>query len=156
MKELPLDERGYPIPYFVPIINGKPEFRYQDGKKRASCISRNLCAICGKKLYDKSYWFICGPLGFANRVHSDSAMHEDCARYSINVCPHLVYAKAQRKSEVYDNSNPNMLRYHPDTLFLVKADKFSPMDQDGHTYITFRPKYHEQYVYQNNKLTLKK
>lgn len=153
MKELPLDERGYPIPFFTPIVDGKPDFRYQDARKRDVCVERKICVVCGKKLYDKSYWFICGPLGFQNRIHSDSAMHEDCARFSLNVCPHLAFLKAQRRSEAGDD--PNQLRHKPDTLFLVKADKFGSIKERGHTYITFRPVRHEQYIYENNKITLK-
>lgn len=152
MKELPLDERGYPIPYFVPMVDGNPEFRYQDANKRSSCLKHGLCAVCGKKLYAKSYWFICGPMGLLNKVHSDAPCHEDCARFSLNVCPHLVYSKAQRRSEESGNANPNLLRSHPDNLFLVKADKYEQIIHDGHTYINFRPVYHEHYIYKDNKL----
>lgn len=150
MKDLTLDERGYPIPYFVPIVNGKPEFRYQDGKKRQICIDRKLCSVCGKKLYDKSYWFISGPMGLMNKVHSDAPMHEDCARYSINVCPHLILLKAERRSEPGDD--PNQSRVKPEVLFLVKADKTGLTYWQDKTYITFRPVYTEEYRYENNRL----
>jgi len=36
IKALPLDERGYPVPYFVAYIDGKPDFRVADGAKLES------------------------------------------------------------------------------------------------------------------------
>lgn len=155
MKDLPLDERGYPTPFFVPIVNGKPDFRYQDARKRQLCLDHSWCAVCGKKLYPKAYWFVCGPLGLANKVHSDAPCHEDCARFSLNVCPHLFLHKAKRRSDEELHTNPNLLRSKPDTLFLVKADKYGAYISGGHQYIQFRPVYHEQYIYQNNELIRK-
>lgn len=154
MKALPMDERGYPIPYFVPIVNGKPEFRYQDSEKRDICLKRKVCSICGKKLYNKSYWFISGPLGLRNRISSDAPMHEDCARYSVNVCPHLVYAKAQCRSDPAF-ADPNIVRAHPDTIILIKADRYETESYYGKVYIRFRPVFTERYTYQDNRLTLK-
>lgn len=155
MSKLPLDSRGYPIPYFVPIVDGKPEFRYQDGQKRKACLDHGLCSVCGNKLYDKSYWVIAGPIGLRNRVTSDAPMHEDCARYSISVCPHLIYYKAERRSEDLPTNNPNLLRNKATEIFLVKADKYSTETVDGHTYIKFRPKYIEPYDYKDNKLVMR-
>lgn len=155
MKDLPVDDRGYPIPFFTPIVNGKPDFRYQDAKKRTICLERGICAVCGKKLYPKSYWFLGGPLGLANKVSSDSACHEDCARYSLNVCPHLLYHKAERRTSESESTNPNMMRHKPENMFLIKADKYGTFISKGHLYITFRPVYHEQYIYSDNKLIRK-
>lgn len=150
LKERPVDPRGYVVPYFVPIVNGKPDFRYQDASKRKTCLDHGLCSICGKKLYAKSYWFISGPMGLINKVASDAPMHEDCARYSLNVCPHIFLYKAERRSE--EGNNPNLLRQKPDTIFLIKADKIGQTYHAGNTYITFRPVYNEKYCYSDNKL----
>lgn len=149
MKDLPLDDRGYPIPYFVPIVNGKPEFRYQDSNKREICLKRKFCSVCGNRLLDKQFWFISGPMGLMNRISSDAPMHEECARYSINVCPHLIYFKAERRSE--DGGDPNLLRAKPSELFLVHADKYEVIVAER-KYIKFRPKHIEPYDYKDNKL----
>lgn len=150
MSDLPVDSRGYPIPYFVPIVNGKPDFRYQDHKKRDVCLKHKKCSVCGNALFHKSFWFISGPLGLANKVASDAPMHEDCARYSLNVCPHLIFYKAERRSE--GNGVPGQIREKPENIFLVKADQVNVIIRQGHKYIKFRPILSEQYKYEDNKL----
>lgn len=152
MKELRLDERGYPIPFFVPIVNGKPDFRYQDPKKQILCVEKKLCSICGKKLYDKSYWFISGPMGLQNGTSSDAPMHEDCARFSLKSCPHLVFQKAERRSDE-DLSQQHQIRDKPPVLFLVKADKFEFIPNIQSKIIRYRrTKCIEGFEYSNNKL----
>lgn len=151
MAHLKLDDRGYPIPYFCPTPNGKPDFRYQDQKKRQACIDHKLCSVCGKRLLDKQFWFICGPLGLKNQIHSDAPMHAECADYAINVCPHLAFYKAERRSE--HGNDPHQLRSKPETLFLIRADKsWTVPGPQGQTYIKFRTVSFHQYIYRNNKL----
>lgn len=147
MAHLKTDKRGYPIPYFTPIINGEPDFRYQDQKKQQACVSYKLCSICGEKLTKGVYWFISGPHGLANGIHSDAPMHEDCARFSINVCPHLAFFKAERRTEAGDD--PNQLRTKPTELYLVKADKCEFIHG---RYFKFRSIHTERFVYKDNKL----
>lgn len=148
MQHLKIDERGYPIPYFVPIIEGKPDFRYQDSRKKDACMKHNLCSICGKKLYKKSYWFISGPMGLRNQIASDAPMHEDCARFSIDACPHLALQKAERRSEV-TNSEQALAPGKPAVIFLIKTDKYALVDN---VHIKFRTVLFERYEYQQNKL----
>lgn len=147
MALLKVDERGYPIPYFTPVINGVPDFRYQDRKKQTACVEHKLCSICGKKLVRGVFWFISGPLGLANGIHSDAPMHEECARFSINVCPHLAFFKAERRSEHGDD--PHQLRTKPTELFLVKADKCEFIHGK---YFKFRSIHVERFKYVDNKL----
>lgn len=151
MKNRPVDDRGYVIPYFVPIVNGKPDFRYQDPKKREACLKHSLCSVCGNKLYSKSYWFISGPMGLMNRIHSDAPMHEDCARYSLAVCPHLHLYKAERRSDG-SLATEGQVRDKPKNLFIVKADKYESETFGPNKYIRFRPVYTEEYSYEDNKL----
>lgn len=153
MAHLPVDGRGYPIPYFVPFVNGKPDFRYQDPKKRSACLLYKKCAICGNRLFAADFWFICGPQGLKNEVHSDAPMHEACAEFSINVCPHLLFHKAERRSVDLDN-NPALVRDKPENIFLVKADKVWTINVAGHTYIKFRTVRYVKFTYENNKLVL--
>lgn len=154
MKELKLDDRGYPIPFFVPIVNGKPDFRYQDPKKQILCVERKLCSICGKKLYDKSYWFISGPKGLQNRTSSDAPMHEDCARFSMESCPHLIFQKSERRSDE-TLASISQIRQKPTELFLVKSDKFDFIKGIKEKIIQFRVVRVEPYVYQENRLVKK-
>src|SRR5438477_8655117 len=100
MSHLKLDDRGYPIPFFAPIIDDKPNFKYQDERKRDLCIDKRLCHVCGKKLAKDHCYFISGPLGYKNKVSTDAGMHLACAEFTLKVCPHLLYQEAERKENV--------------------------------------------------------
>jgi len=43
MKSLPVDERGYPVPWFVAWIGGKPEFRTVEAGKVIKAIRERRC-----------------------------------------------------------------------------------------------------------------
>lgn len=47
MRNLPVDGRGYPVPFFVAWKDGKPEFRAMDNLKFFDCMNRRLCWVCG-------------------------------------------------------------------------------------------------------------
>jgi hypothetical protein len=46
MRDLPLDERGYPVPWFVAWVDGKPEFRAMDRHKFVTAIREKRCWVC--------------------------------------------------------------------------------------------------------------
>jgi hypothetical protein len=151
MAHLKLDPRGYPIPFFVKILNGEPEFRLSDPKKKEICRKQKKCWICGKPLLAKSFWYITGPIGLSNQVASDEAMHEECARFSLKICPHMFYEKAERTSDQIPDlaPMPSLALTKPQMLFLVQADKIQFLD-NIHTW--FRSQKAEAYHYVNNKL----
>jgi hypothetical protein len=45
MRGLPLDERGYPVPWFVAWIDGKPEFRCRYGEMAPSGAAKTLLGV---------------------------------------------------------------------------------------------------------------
>jgi hypothetical protein len=89
MMDLPVDpERGYPVPWFVDWIDGKPEFRAMDRAKWARAIKEKLCWVCGQRL--GSYLtFVIGPMCGVNRTTTEPPCHLDCARWSAMNCPFL-------------------------------------------------------------------
>jgi hypothetical protein len=151
MAHLPLDERGYPIPFFTPHINGKPDFRLSDPKKKEICRKYKKCWICGKPLLAGSFWYITGPIGLANRTVSDEAMHEECARFSLKVCPHMLFEKADRRSDNIPGlvRSPTLALDKPKVLFLIQADKFKFLDS---VHTKFWPVKAESLHYVDNKL----
>lgn len=152
LQHLKVDERGYPIPFFVPIVKGKPEFRYMDAKKVDMAIDQHLCHICGKKLHPDYFYFISGPIGLMNGVSSDAAMHRECAEFALEVCPHMLYQKAERKVE---ESGPTPhIKKKPDCLFLIKTSKYKAKfyPEFGYRLIHYKPVGAEKYIYINNKL----
>ncbi len=149
LAHLKVDERGYPIPFFVPIQKGKPNFKYQDIDKRKECLNHRKCSICGKQLDLPNAYVITGPVGLKNRVVSDAPMHLLCAEFTLAACPHIHFHKAQRKAEAQENS-PIMIG-KPDTLFLIEIDYW--YGSEG--VIRFHPVNAQEYGYENNVLVKK-
>jgi hypothetical protein len=91
MRRLPLDPRGYPVPYIVQRdLDHRPFFVINDAVKSHGCATRGLCSICGGKL-ERDIWLIGGP-GAAFHEHGaylDPPMHYTCATYALRVCPYL-------------------------------------------------------------------
>lgn len=152
MAHLRLDEKGYPIPFFAPIVDGKPNFKYQDTKKRDMCIERKLCPICGKKLPKDYSYIVSGPAGYKNGISSDAMMHRACAEFSMLACPHLHFERSERKVDV--SPNPAMLPDKPGEIYLVKVSKFKGV-YDAHTkamLIHYKSVSAEKFVYRDNIL----
>jgi len=95
MKKLPIDERGYVVPWFVDWIDGKPEFRAMDRSKFIRAIRDRLCWTCGEKL-GRHLAFVAGPMYGTTRTTSEPPNHYECALWSVQNCPFL--------------SNPRMVR----------------------------------------------
>jgi hypothetical protein len=95
---LPVDERGYPVPFFVSWIDGKPEFRAADGAKYARCIREKLCWVCGQPLGTfKS--FTIGPMCAITRTTAEPPSHRECAEWSVRGCPFLTKPKMVRRKD---------------------------------------------------------
>lgn len=88
MAPLPIDERGYPVPFFVDWINNKPEFRGFTRYALGECINRRACWTCGQPL-GKENVFVIGPMCAINRISSEPPSHILCARYAATACPFL-------------------------------------------------------------------
>jgi hypothetical protein len=99
IAKLPVDERGWPIPWFVEWIAkdgiSVPEFRAMDRSKFYRAIRERKCWVCGEPL---GQWlgFPLGPMCSITRTISEPPSHRDCAEWSIKHCPFL--------------SNPEMVR----------------------------------------------
>lgn len=98
IASLPRDERGYPVPWFVAWIDGKPEFRCAAGEKLQQAIDGRLCWVCGQKIdRRKPLAFVIGPMCSINRISSEPHCHLDCAVFSAKACPFLTMPKAHRR-----------------------------------------------------------
>lgn len=95
MADLPVDERGYVVPWFVQWVDGKPEFRAMDPEKFVRAIKEKLCWVCGGKL-GVHMTFVAGPMCGINRTSSEPPCHRECAEWSAVNCPFM--------------SNPRMVR----------------------------------------------
>jgi len=110
MRALPINEKGYPIPFFVAQINGKPDLRIADPAKINECAINNRCWICGNPL-GKYFTFVSGPMCIINRVNIEPPAHKACAEFAARACPFLLLPKAQRR-------NANMPKVIDDPVFV--------------------------------------
>ena len=96
MQHLPVDKRGYPVPYFVADVNGEPDFRIMDPKKLVTCVKDRRCWLCGEAL-GKFIVFVVGPMCVVNRISSEPPSHRDCADFAARACPFLARPDMRRR-----------------------------------------------------------
>jgi hypothetical protein len=99
MRDLPIDKRGYPVPFFVEWINGAPEFRVASRGKLDRCVLLKLCWICGKPLGNRLVAFTIGPMCAINRISSEPPQHPECAEFAARACPFLTMPKMERRMD---------------------------------------------------------
>lgn len=137
---LPVDpERGYPIPFFVDYVDGKPEFRIADGRKWMRCIKERLCWVCGQKL-GRNIAFVIGPMCSINRVSADPGMHFACAEWSAQACPFLTKPQLVRRenglTESYtDKTDVGMIDRNPGVSLLWVTREFNIIKGAGNKYL---------------------
>lgn len=95
---LPVDARGYPVPWFVGWIGRppKPDFRVIRPGGTAIAHNKGLCWICGGKI-GRLKTFTVGPMCTVNRVSSEPPSHLVCARFAVQSCPFLTTPAAKRR-----------------------------------------------------------
>lgn len=99
IARLPLDGRGYPIPWFVdrdaPLKDGNPDFRIMDGKHLKLAIRERRCWICGGRITTHAT-FVAGPMCGVNRTSAEPPNHFACAQWAVKACPFLAIPKRLR------------------------------------------------------------
>jgi hypothetical protein len=143
IAKLHIDERGYPVPWFVqwfladgtatePGV-GKPDFRIMDARKLRRARSHNLCWTCGEKL-GRIFAFVVGPMCAVNRISAEPPSHVSCAEFAAQACPFLSKPKAVRREA---NRPPGleepagvMIPRNPGVALVWITDRYSTFD-DG-------------------------
>lgn len=126
IQRLPVDRRGYPVPWFVAWIDGEPEFRVTKPNAATEAWTRDLCWVCGGKL-GRFRVFAIGPMCAVNRVSAEPPSHLDCATFSVKGCPFLVRPHMRRR----ENDLPpgvvepggHMIRRNPGVMLLWVTTK---------------------------------
>lgn len=98
MRALPLDHRGYPVPWFVAWVDGKPEFRAMDRAKWARAIRERRCWVCGDVL-GKHLAFVIGPMCAVSGTTAEPPNHLECAEWSAQNCPFLARPHMTRRED---------------------------------------------------------
>ena len=106
MRHLKVSDEGYPVPWFVPYIDDKPEFRGMDGQKFKMAIRQKKCWLCGEPL-GKYMTFVLGPMCTITRTTAEPPCHHDCAEYAAKACPFLSQPRMRRneKDKTWDDGN---------------------------------------------------
>jgi hypothetical protein len=95
MKALPVDRRGFPVPWFVEWTDGVPDFRVIAPGKLVAAVREHRCWVCGGKL-GRLKVSVIGPMCAVNRVSAEPPSHLPCARYSVQACPFLGNPRMRR------------------------------------------------------------
>jgi hypothetical protein len=101
---LPVGKRGYPIPFFVAMVDGEPCFQLSDPIKRRDCIKFQLCWVCGQRL-GRFKCFPVGPMCTVNRISAEPPSHLECAEWSVKACPFLLHPNAARHETELTRAN---------------------------------------------------
>lgn len=123
---LPLNEKGYPIPFFVSYVDGKPDFRVIDATKFIRCVRQKLCWVCGQEL-GKYHCYVGGPMGALNRISAEPPSHAECAEYAVKACPFILLPKSKRRvanmPEGYAELPGTMLQHNPGVTVIWTTDR---------------------------------
>src|SRR6266403_372174 len=97
VSQLPLDEHGRPVPWFVAWVDGKPEFRAVGPGKREEAYHKRKCWVCGQQL-GRYLVFVIGPMCALNKISSEPPSHKDCAIFAAQACPFLASPRMHRRT----------------------------------------------------------
>jgi hypothetical protein len=98
MISLPIDRRGFPVPWFVSWEDGEPDFRVIGPGKLVRAVREGRCWVCGGKI-GRVKVSVIGPMCAINRVTSEPASHPACARYAAQTCPFLANPRMRRNEK---------------------------------------------------------
>lgn len=101
MTALPVDARGFPVPWFVEWVNGEPKFQIANSRKWLLAVKGKRCWLCGKSM-GAFKAFVIGPMCGVNRVSSEPPSHRDCAEFAVTACPFLTRPTAKRSDRGLD------------------------------------------------------
>lgn len=106
VARLPLDYRGFPVPYFVQwfkdgeageqaMKDAYPDFRVIDSRRMETCFRQSRCWVCGDVL-GRHRVFAIGPMCVINRVTMEPPSHRDCAEFATRACPFMIRPRMRR------------------------------------------------------------
>ena len=111
IRRLPVDARGYPVPWFVQwfradgsAVEGSarpgdyPDFRVSDTRKMHLAWKEKRCWVCGD-LTGQYLAFVIGPMCAINRISSEPPSHRECAIFAAKACPFLTKPLVVRREE---------------------------------------------------------
>ncbi|HTE35725.1 MAG TPA: hypothetical protein VK630_04200 [Reyranella sp.] len=107
MAGLPIDRRGFPVPWFVQWLKdgkacrtgeGEPDFRILNREHMRAAIKFRRCAICGDPLGTRMAFAI-GPMCVVSRVSGEPPNHRACAEFAARHCPFMTNPRMRRNDK---------------------------------------------------------
>lgn len=135
MKRLPVDARGFPIPWFVHIDDdGVPDFRVIGRNKFELAVQRDRCWVCGDVLGVIKV-FVIGPMCVINRATAEPPSHRECALFAAQACPFLLQPRMVRdtKNEYPEGATKPagiMLPHNPGATAVYTTRRYHLMKAD--------------------------
>jgi len=139
MARRPINDRGFPVPWFVPKVKGEWDFRAVDPHKMVIAYRQRLCWLCGEPL-GQYLCFVIGPMCAVNRISSEPPSHRECAEYAARACPFLSKPRAKRNTVDLPDSKPMSgihLDHNPGATLLWVTKTYSPVS-DGRGGVLFQ------------------
>ena len=137
IHKLPIDARGFPIPWFVLWVDGAPDFRVIRPGGVTEAIRRRVCWVCGEPL-GRHLAFVIGPMCSVNRVSSEPPLHRECAEFSVRACPFLVRPRMRRNTvdlpvlkDIDFDIDPNAIDHNPGAAAIWMTRSFQPFRGKG-------------------------
>ena len=134
--------RGMVVPFSVMWYDGVPDFKVADPRAVERCIIERKCGLCGERIETRDVVFTGGELSIRNRLFTDPAMHEACARYAHFACPflngritHMAPAEAIERHGPGGWVDPNTSPKRPDRFGLYFAAGYGLVEVRGSVYI---------------------
>ncbi|MEY9493704.1 hypothetical protein [Bradyrhizobium elkanii] len=133
----PVNERGFPVPWFASLIDGKWDFVNLDPRKIGEAYRRKICWLCGEPM-GQFHSFAIGPMCSINRVSSEPSAHLGCCEYAVRACPFLARPNAKRNDKAH--LAPSManvpgvaIEHNPGAVLIWTTRTFKPIRASGGT-----------------------
>lgn len=104
MEALPVDRRGYPVPWFAwkDPATGEYDFRITDAPKIIEAVKMSRCWITGRPFWAEDFAFVVGPMCVFSGRSAEPPSLVEAATYAARVCPFLAIPSAKRREAGLD------------------------------------------------------
>jgi len=139
MRNLKRDDVGRPIPFFVEMIDDKPDFRVMSAKHLRRAVMEGLCWLCGEQLHRERGrlvgTFVSGPMCLINKNSAEPPAHEECALWAARACPFLTNPnKERREANLPGGAQPmpgEAIMRNPGVTALIRCSRWTPYSHQG-------------------------
>jgi hypothetical protein len=139
MSRRPVSDKGFPVPWFASLRDGKWDFVNLDPRNIVEAYRRQICFLCGEKL-GAFKCFVIGPMCSINRVSVEPPAHRDCAEYAVRACPFLARPNAKRNDRAHlgkpEDTPGTMVEHNPGAVLIWITKRYAPIT-DGRGGVLF-------------------